>query len=292
MRDSNDELEEEMSFHREAKEQELRNAGMAPKAAHRAAMREFGNGTRLKEQSHEIVGFRMETVLQDFRFAIRQLRRSPGFTITAVLMLALGIGASVAIFAFVDAALIKPLPYRDPNRLVDVNERAAMFPRSNLSYQDYVDWKKMNKVFTAMEAYTGNGYLLSTPTGTEPVPAARVSDGFFRVLGVKPILGRDFYAGEDQPGAADTVILSYDTWQSRFGGRQDVIGQSVKLSGAPKYDHWGAACKFSICSPGKSRFLGYASHADELRETAKLPQSLWRSSAEGRGYGWSRRWPI
>src|ERR1700727_1639586 len=110
-----------------------------------------------------------------FRFAIRQLRRSPGFTITAVLMLALGIGASVAIFAFVDAALIKPLPYRDPNRMVEVNERAAMFPRSNLSYQDYVDWKNMNKVFSAMEVYTGNGYLLSTPTGTEPVQSARVS---------------------------------------------------------------------------------------------------------------------
>src|SRR6266849_2970375 len=142
----NSELEEEMSFHREQKERELRDAGMAPEAAHHAAMREFGNGTRLKEQSHEVVGFRFETVWQDFRFAIRQLRRSPGFTLTAILMLALGIGASVAIFAFVDAALIRPLPYKDPTRLVDVNERARMFPRSNLSYQDYLDWKKMNKV--------------------------------------------------------------------------------------------------------------------------------------------------
>jgi predicted permease len=250
----NDELEEEMSFHREAKEKELRDEGMAPEAAHRAAMRQFGNGTRLKEQSNEIVGFRLETVWQDFRFAIRQLRRSPGFTVTAILMLALGIGASVAIFAFVDAALIKPLPYRDPNRLVDVNERAAMFPRSNLSYQDYVDWKKMNKVFSAMEAYTGNGYLLNTPTGTEPVPAARVSDGFFRVLGVKPILGRDFYAGEDQPGAAETVILSYDTWQERFGGRQDVIGQTVKLSGIPNTIIGVLPASFQFAPKGKAEF--------------------------------------
>src|ERR1700730_2920502 len=195
----NSELEEEMAFHREQMEKELREAGVAPEAAHQAAAREFGNPTRLKEQSYEVMGFRFETVWQDLNFALRQLRRSLGFTVTAILMLALGIGASVAIFAFVDAALIKPLPYRDPNRLVDVNERATMFPRSNLSYQDYVDWKKMNKVFSAMEVYTSNGYLLSTPTGTEPVPAARVSDGFFRVLGVKPVLGRDFYAGEDQP---------------------------------------------------------------------------------------------
>src|ERR1700722_6545156 len=250
----NDELEEEMSFHREAKEQELRDEGMSAEAAHRAAMREFGNGTRLKEQSYEIVRFRMETVWQDFRFALRQLRRSPGFTLTAILMLALGIGASVAIFAFVDAALIKPLPYRDPNRLVDVNERAAMFPRSNLSYQDYVDWNKMNKVFSAMEVYTGNGYLLSTPTGTEPVPSARVSDGFFRVLGVKPVLGRDFYAGEDQPGVAETVILSYDTWQSRFGRRKDVIGQTVKLSGIPNTIIGVLPASFQFAPQGKAEF--------------------------------------
>ena len=118
----NSELEEEMAFHREQKEKELLETGVDPEAAHHAAMREFGNPTRLKEQSYEMVGFRFETVWQDFHFAFRQLRRSPGFTLTAVLMLALGIGASVAIFAFVDAALIKPLPYADPTRLVDVNE--------------------------------------------------------------------------------------------------------------------------------------------------------------------------
>ncbi len=150
----NSELDEEMSFHREQKERELREAGAAPGEAHHAAALEFGNTTKLREQSHEVVGFRFETVWQDLHFAVRQLRRSPGFTLTAVLMLALGIGASVAIFAFVDAALIKPLPYADPNRLVDVNERAKLFPRSNLSYQDYVDWKKMNKVFSQLEAYT------------------------------------------------------------------------------------------------------------------------------------------
>src|SRR5580692_2824381 len=198
----NSELEEEMSFHREQKEKELREAGVAPEAAHRAAAREFGNPTRLKEQSYEVMGFRFETVWQDLHFALRQLRRSPGFTLTAVLMLALGIGASVAIFAFVDAALIRPLPYKDPTRLIDVNERAKMFPRSNLSYQDYVDWKKMNTVFSAMEVYNGTGYLMSTPSDVEPVPGARVSAGFFRVLGVSPVLGRDFYDSEDQPGAA------------------------------------------------------------------------------------------
>src|SRR5260370_1313803 len=129
------------------------------------------------------MGFRFETVWQDLHFALRQLRRSLGFTLTAILMLALGVGASVAIFAFVDAALIKPLPYKDPTRLVDVNERAKMFPRSNLSYPDYLDWKKINNVFSALEAYGGGGYLISTPSGVERVQAAGVSAGFFRVLG-------------------------------------------------------------------------------------------------------------
>jgi macrolide transport system ATP-binding/permease protein len=252
---SND-LEEEMSFHREQKEQELRESGVAPETAHYAAMREFGNTTLLKEQSHEVVGFRFETVWQDLHFALRQLRRSPGFTLTAVLMLALGIGASVAIFAFVDAALIKPLPYQDPTRLVDVAERGKLWPRTNLSYQDYVDWKKMNKVFSALEAYTGGGYLMKTATGVEPVVAARVSAGFFRVLGVKPVLGRDFYDGEDQPSGGDTMILTYQSWQERFGGRKDIIGQTVDLDGVPNTIIGVLPASFQFAPRGRAEFWG------------------------------------
>ena len=250
----NSELQEEMAFHREQKEKELRDSGVGAAAAHHAAALEFGNPTRLKERSYEVMGFRFETVWQDLHFALRQLRRSLGFTLTAILMLALGIGASVAIFAFVDAALIKPLPYKDPTRLVDVNERAKMFPRSNLSYQDYVDWKKMNKVFSALEAYGGGGYLLSTPSGVEPVQAARVTAGFFRVLGVTPTLGRDFYDGEDQPGAADTVIVTYATWQARFGGRKDILGQTVKLDGKPNTIIGVLPASFQFAPRGKAEF--------------------------------------
>jgi macrolide transport system ATP-binding/permease protein len=248
------ELEEEMSFHREQKEKELREAGLAPDAAHHTASREFGNSTRLKEKSYEVMGFRFETILQDLHFALRQLRRRPGFTLTAILMLALGIGASVAIFAFVDAALIKPLPYRDPNGLIDVNESAKMFPRSNLSYEDYVDWKKMNKSFSAFEAYTGTGYLMNTPSGVEPVAAARVSAGFFRVLGITPMLGRDFYDGEDQPGASDNVIATYQTWQERFGGRKDIIGQTVRLDGKPNTIIGVLPPTFQFAPRGKAEF--------------------------------------
>ncbi len=175
----------------------------------------------------------MENLLQDVRYALRQLRKSPSFAITAILILTLGIGASSAIFGFVDAALIRPLPYADPARLVDVTESAAMFPRANLSYPDYLDWKRLNQVFTSLVTYNTDGYLLRTPSGTEPVPAVRVSDDFFRTLGVAPVVGRDFHPGEDLMEAPQTVMLSYATWQKRFGGRKEVAGETVTLSGVP-----------------------------------------------------------
>src|SRR6266576_748576 len=175
----------------------------------------------------------MENLVQDIRYALRQLRKSPGFAITAILILTIGIGASTAIFGFVDAALIRPLPYAEPGRLVDVNESAAMFPRCNLSYQDYLDWKKLNQVFSSLDAYNQYGYLLRNSSGSEPVSAVRVSTGFFKTLGVAPFLGRDFHAGEEQLEAPQTVILSYATWQKRYGGRKDAAGETVTLSGVP-----------------------------------------------------------
>jgi len=167
---------------------------------------------------------------QDLHYAQRQLRKSPGFACTAVLVLALGVSASTAIFAFVDAALIKPLPYTNPAQLVEATGSVPLIPRANLSYLDYLDWKSLNQVFSSVAVHSGGGYMLSTPNGVEPVAAARVSDGFFRTLGITPVLGRDFYAGEDSVGVPATVILSYNAWQQRFGGRRDVVGQTITLS--------------------------------------------------------------
>ncbi len=226
-----DELAEEMSFHYEEARKQLRENGLSAEEAKYAAQRQLGNATRLKERSHEMVGFRFETVLQDVRYALRQLGKSPGFAATAILILALGICASIAIFAFVDAALIKPLPYSNPDRLVDVTESVPMIPHANLSYLDYLDWKKLNTVFSSLDVYTGNSFMLRTQSGTELVPGASVSAGFFRTLGVAPILGRDFYDGEDSPHGPNSVILTYAAWQKRFGGRKDVIGQTVTMGG-------------------------------------------------------------
>jgi predicted permease len=175
----------------------------------------------------------MRDLSQDFRYALRQLRKNPGFAFTSILILALGICASISIFGFVDAALIKPLPYLRPDRLAFVTESAAMFPHANLSYLDYLDWKKQNNVFSSIEAYRDEGFLLRTSNAAEPIQAARVSDGFFRALGIVPSLGRDFYPGEDLPQAQNAVLLTYATWQKRFEGRSNVVGESVQLSGVP-----------------------------------------------------------
>ena len=224
-------LDEEMRFHREQAEKELMSSGMLAEAARYAAMRQFGNATRLKERSHEVVAFKLETMLQDLKFALRQLRKNPGFALTAILILALGVGASVAIFAFVDAALIKPLPYPNPTQLVDVSQSTALSSRVNLSYADYVDWKRMNTVFSSIDVYASHRYEFNTPSGTDSVHGELVSAGFFRTLGVHPALGRDFQSNEDAPGASPVLIIRYGAWQRRFGGRPDVLGKSVNLSG-------------------------------------------------------------
>jgi predicted permease len=248
------ELDEEMAFHRAEAEKELVAAGMERDAARYAAMRRFGNETRVRERSFEVIGFRMETVVQDLRFALRQLRRRPGFAVTAILILALGMGVSVAIFGFVDAALLQPLPYAQPNRLVAVTESAAMVPWADISYEDYKDWKRMNKSFSSLDVYTGTGYLLRTGSGVEPVQASRVSDGLFTTLGVKPMLGRSFLPGEDQPGRAKIVMLSYGTWLKRFGGRRDVVGQTVDLTGEAYTIVGVLPQSFSFAPEGRAEF--------------------------------------
>ena len=228
----NRELEEEMAFHREQVQQDLQSEGLPATTARQAASRQFGNDPLLKDRAHEVVGFRMESVWQDFRFALRQLHKNPGFASVAILVLTLGIAASVALFSFVDAALIKPLPYQNPSRLVGVYETSTFCPRCNLSFQDYLDWKKDNKVFSSFDAWTVTNYLWKGAAGVQPIPGARVAGGFFHTLGVTPALGRIFNDGDDTPSAPRTMLLTYSAWQKRFGGRQDIVGQSVTLDDA------------------------------------------------------------
>jgi macrolide transport system ATP-binding/permease protein len=228
-----EERDEELRYHIERDIEEKMAAGMSREDARRAAFREFVGFQQRKEECRDMRRLNlMDESLLDLRFALRQLSKSPGFAGAAILVLALGICASIAIFAFVDAALLKPLPYREPSRLVAVYEHVPQCPHCNLSYQDYLDWKRLNKAFVSLEGYKGSGFIVTTAGGAEPAQAARVSDGFFRALGVAPALGRDFYAGEDQAGAARTVMISDATWRKRYGGSPDAVGQAVTLDGA------------------------------------------------------------
>lgn len=223
-------LDKELRFHFESQVADKVRSGVPESEARRLTRLEFGGVDQIKEECRNSRGTMwLEVMVRDIRYGLRQLRKAPGFTLTAVLTLALGIGASTAIFAFVNAVLIKPLPYKDPSRLVHLYESIPLGPRFHLSYPDYQDWKRDNKVFSSLDVYMPYGFMMASADGLRQTDGARVSAGFFRTLGVKPVLGRDFYDGEDRPEAARTALLSYSAWQRRYGLNPNVIGQSVVL---------------------------------------------------------------
>src|SRR5262249_22830313 len=176
----------------------------------------------------------MQTFIQDLRYAVRSLWKSPRFTVTALITLTLGIGATVAIFTFVDAALIRPLPYHDSSRLFEVYETRQMevFSQFEASYPDFIDWRGQNQVFDSLAAYQRNGVIMRGSGAPRLVTSAVVTDNFFSTLGVKPAHGRDFRPGEDLAAAPRYALLSHAWWQENFGGRADAIGQTLTLDDA------------------------------------------------------------
>jgi macrolide transport system ATP-binding/permease protein len=307
------ELDEEMAFHRAQAQKELTARGMSAEEARLAAGRQFGNAARLREESQEEVGFSAESVLQDLRFALRQLRKNPGFAATAVLILALGIAASVAIFAFVDAALIKPLPYQDPQRLAQLFESIPLGPLFHLSYPDYLDWKRMQKSFTSLDVFEPYGFMMKTPDGLRKTNGAHVSAGFFRTLGVAPILGRDFYDGEDAAAPARTVLLSYSVWQKQYGSSASVLGKSVVLDGdtytiigvlprgfsftpAEPADYWGilkpSTCRGCHGLFGVARLKPGVSFAAALADVKSIAQRLEKQYPDSNRDQWGFLLPL
>jgi putative ABC transport system permease protein len=177
----------------------------------------------------------MEILINELRHTARSLLKSPGFLAVAIITLGLGIGASTAIFTVVNAALLRGLPYQEPERLVHLWETTPQksFPQREASYPDYLDWKQ-NQVFAGMAAYAGGGgFVLEGNGENQLVPAGRVTADFFAVLGVNPLLGRLLQDGDDQPAAARVAVLSYAGWQRYFAGDQQVIGRTLALSGNP-----------------------------------------------------------
>jgi predicted permease len=177
----------------------------------------------------------MQSLIQDLRYAVRLLKKRPGFTFVAVLTLALGIGACSAIFSIVNAVLLRPLPFKDPDGLVLVRENLPKLygPAVNLSGAEFLDYRDGNNVFSETAGFTDFKVNLTGIGEPQRVPAARVSASFFPLLGVAPAVGRSFAADEDQPGRNDVVILSNAIWSTEFGSDEYIVGKTVRLDGRP-----------------------------------------------------------
>jgi len=233
------ELDDELRYHLDREIEEQLAAGLTLDEARRAARHSMGLSGVSVEECRDMQGISViDHRVQDLRFAVRQLRKHPAFALTVIVVFALGLASSVAMFGFVDAALIKPLPYHDPTRLVTLfGARPDLAPaqtRGGASYLNFVDWRERSRAFTTMAAYdVREGFTLTTATGSERVSGLRVTSGFFKTLGVVPILGREFDRSEEGLAAPATVMLSHNAWQTRFDGRADIVGQTIMLQGQP-----------------------------------------------------------
>lgn len=176
-------------------------------------------------------GLTMSALIQDARYGLRMLAKHPGFTAVAVLTLALGIGANTTIFTAVNAILLRPLPYPQPDRLVEILEAARQESPNVVAYPDFLDWQQQATVFEAMAAYQLADFNLTGADEPERVPGLRITANFFRTLGVKPALGRDFLAEEDEPGGSAVLLLSHRLWERRFGADPAVVGRTVPVNG-------------------------------------------------------------
>src|SRR5262247_546781 len=225
------EMEDEMRFHLRMRARENIERGMGPEEAEREAGWRFGNVGRIKDLARDIKGGGlMETLLQDLRYGARMLRKSPGFTAVAALTLALGIGANTAIFSVVNAVLLRPLPYKDEDRLVWLWEtRLPEVPGTNPSPANFLDWQKQNKVFEQLEAMNVRDFNLIGGANPERIRGMVITHGFLSLLGVRPKIGRDFFPDEDRPGQSNVAILSHELWQRRFGGDPNILNQSLML---------------------------------------------------------------
>lgn len=226
-------LEREFRSDLELEAEDQREQGLSPKEALYAARRAFGNTTLVKQEVREMWGWAsIERLLQDIRFSLRMLRKGPGFVLFAVLALALGLGANAAIFSVVDAVLLRPLPFRNADRLVEIWEDASHmgFPLAPLAPANFSDWKRRNHVFEDMAALKGDLYALTGNGAPEQLEGSPVTANLFPLLGVSPILGRNFSVEEDRPGGPRVVLISYGLWQRRFGGDTTIVGREIWLN--------------------------------------------------------------
>ena len=230
-------LKDELDAHVRMATEERVERGEDATAAARSAQRELGNATLIHETTRDVWGWRwLETLLQDLRYAFRTLRKSPGFTAVAVLTLALGIGANTAIFSIVDAVVLRPLPFKNADRLVDLTEYIpGKVDSAGVPFPDYLVWKQQNTVFDETAAYflitASNDVVLGGPSSTVRVRYSTVTNSFFTILGVQPALGHGFSAADEVPGGDKKFLVSDALWRDVFGGDTRAIGKTFVLDG-------------------------------------------------------------
>ena len=220
----NREIDEEFESHVE----ESIAAGRDPEEARRA----FGSAMRAREASHAVRAFgKLEELVQDARFGARLLIKIPGFTAAVVLTLALGIGINTVIFSVVNGVLLNPLPFPHPEQLLALHESKPNFATGSISYPNFLDWRKDNHTFAAMGLARGFGFSMTGRGDAEQLTAEFLSDGYFAVLGVRPVLGREFTPADETLGASPVAIISEGLWRRKFGSSQNVVGQTITLDG-------------------------------------------------------------
>src|SRR5215472_4099618 len=229
-------LDDEMQYHIERLTEENMARGMPAEEARLAALRAMDGLTQNRERARETRG--VSGILnfgRDLRYALRLLRKSPGFALVAILTLGLGIGANSAIFSVVNAMLLRPLPFPESDRLVRLWEASPSrnWHRNVINPLNFLDWHDNAHAFEDMAAISGGQFNLTGHGEPVAVPGLQVSPGFFSILGIPPYLGRTFVSGDGIPGQDNKVILSYGLWQSRFGGQPDIVGKTLNVNGRP-----------------------------------------------------------
>jgi putative ABC transport system permease protein len=233
-RDVDQQLSDELSSYIELLKERNMKTGMGEEDARRAALLEVGGVEQVKQQVREgRVGFAIETLMMDIRYAIRSLLKKPGFTLTAVIALALGIGPNTAIFSVINGVLLRSLNYSKPEGIMMIWERFAQHPdhQNVVAPANFLDWQKRSRSFATMAAVWEARLNFSGTGDPIEVQAQLVTAGFFPTLGVQPLIGRWFTEEEDRPGGNLVAVLSYQLWQERFGGSEAVLGQQVTISG-------------------------------------------------------------
>ncbi len=231
-----EELDQDMRDHIEKETEDNIERGMSAEEARRAAIRKFGNMTRLKEETREVWTFIwLEQLLQDTRLGLRRLRKSPGFTVIAILTLALGIGASTSIFSVVNAVLLAHLPYKNPSRLSMIwgTNASRGVDKSPVSPGDYFEWKQKNTVFQDIAASRDDQVTLTGVGNPQLLVGYDFAANYFSILGVSPELGRTFSAEEDRPGGPKVAVLSDKLWRGTFLADPGIVGKAITLDGEP-----------------------------------------------------------